>query len=154
MNIFLALIRWCSDVEERCAQGQADHDQVTAILDGARTMNSSLHVKLISDKKTHEVTYRDLQITYFVCLAFHHEFYPQEEMQKLFDYRNNLDKLYQDSSSSLTILEGSHCFTMAELEHKRDELKETQDDVLRLNKSLSLKDSIIRELRASKKMLS
>ncbi|KAL5668443.1 hypothetical protein ACJX0J_020664, partial [Zea mays] len=42
--------------------------------------------------KTHEVTYRDLQITYFVCLAFHHEFYPQEEMQKLFDYRNNLDK--------------------------------------------------------------
>jgi hypothetical protein len=46
-------------------------------------------------------------------------------MQKLLAYRNNLDKLYWDASSSLTTLERSHCFTMEELERKRNELKES-----------------------------
>ena len=71
-------------------------------------------------------------------------------MRKLLDSRNNLDKLYRDANSSLTTLERSHRFTMAELERKRDELKESQDEVSKLSKSLSLKDSIIKELRTSK----
>jgi hypothetical protein len=114
-------------------------------------MNSSLHVTLDSDKKAHEVTYQGLQITYFVFSTLHHEFYPQEEMRKLLGSRNNLDRLYRDASISLTTLERSHRFTMTELEFKRDELKESQDEESRLNKSLSLKDSIIRELRVSRR---
>jgi hypothetical protein len=43
---------------------------------------------------------------------------------------------------------------MAELERKRDELKESQDEVLRLSESLSSKDSIIKELCASKRLVS
>jgi chromosome segregation ATPase len=65
-----------------------------------------------------------------------------------------LYKLYWDANSSLTNLERSHRFTMTELERKRDELKESQDEVLKLNKSLSSKDSIIKELCASKKLVS
>jgi hypothetical protein len=67
-------------------------------------------------------------------------------MQRLLDSRDILDKLYQDANSSLTTLERSHRFTMAELERKRD--------VSKLSKSLSSKDSIIKELRASKKLVS
>jgi hypothetical protein len=75
-------------------------------------------------------------------------------VQKLLDSRNNLDKLYRDATCSLTTLERSHRFTMAELERKRDELKESQDEVLRLSESLSSKDSIIKELYASKRLVS
>jgi chromosome segregation ATPase len=74
-------------------------------------------------------------------------------MQKLLDSWDNLDKLYRDASSSLTTLERSHCFTMSELEHQRDELKISQNEVSRLSRSLSSKDSIIKELRASKKLV-
>jgi chromosome segregation ATPase len=74
-------------------------------------------------------------------------------MQKLLDSRDNLDKLYRDASSSLTTLERSHCFTMLELECHRDELKISQDEVSRLSRALSSKDSIIRELLASKKLV-
>jgi hypothetical protein len=49
--IFSALSRRCSDAEERCAQNQADLDQVTTFLDVARAMNSSLNAKLDSEKK-------------------------------------------------------------------------------------------------------
>jgi chromosome segregation ATPase len=123
-------------------------------LDSARAMNFSLHVKVDLDKRTHEVTRRDLQIIYSMLSTHHREFsHPQEEVRKLLDSRNNLDKLYRDAGSSLTTLERSHRFTMAELECKRDELKESLDEVSRLNKSLSLKDSIISELHASKKMV-
>jgi hypothetical protein len=75
-------------------------------------------------------------------------------MQKLLDSRNNLDKLYRDATSSLTTLERSHRFTMDELEHKRNNLKESQDEVLMLSESLSSKDSTIKELCASKKLVS
>ena len=74
-------------------------------------------------------------------------------MQKLLDFRNNLDKLYQDATSSLTTLERIHRFTMDELEHKRNELKESQDEVLMLGESLSSKVSAIKELGASKKLV-
>jgi hypothetical protein len=74
-------------------------------------------------------------------------------MQKLLDSRNNLDKLYQDATSFLTTLERIHRFTVDELERKRNELKESQDEVLMLGESLSSKDSAIKELGASKKLV-
>jgi hypothetical protein len=41
---------------------------------------------------------------------------------------------------------------MSDLDHHRDELRASQTEVLWLGKLLSLKDSIIKELRASKKL--
>jgi prefoldin subunit 5 len=43
---------------------------------------------------------------------------------------------------------------MEELERKRNELKEFQDEVSALSLSLSSKDSTIKDLRASKKIVS
>jgi hypothetical protein len=37
--------------------------------------------------------------------------------------RDNLDMLYRDASTSLTILERSHRFTMSDLDHHSDELR-------------------------------
>jgi hypothetical protein len=59
--------------------------------------------------------------------------------------------LYRDANNSLTILERSHRFTMADLEHHRHELQVSQDEVLRLRQFMSSKDSIIKDLRASKR---
>jgi chromosome segregation ATPase len=67
--------------------------------------------------------------------------------------RDNLDKLYRDSSNSLTILERSHRFTMEELDNHRCKLQESSDDVIRLRQSISAKDVVIKELRASKKSI-
>jgi hypothetical protein len=75
-------------------------------------------------------------------------------MRRLLDSRDSLDKLYRDASSSLPTLERSHRFTMSELDHHRDELRATHTEVSQLNKLLSSKDSIIKELRASKKLVS
>ena len=71
----LALTRQCADTEERCAQSQADLNQVSAFLDGAQTMNSSLNAQLDSEKRAHEVDYFDCsQYLCFVlllgCLVF------------------------------------------------------------------------------------
>jgi chromosome segregation ATPase len=62
--------------------------------------------------------------------------------------------LYWDASSSLTTLERSHRFTLEELDRKRNELKESQDEVSALRESLSSKDSTIKDLCASKKLVS
>jgi hypothetical protein len=43
---------------------------------------------------------------------------------------------------------------MSELDHHRDELRASQTEVSQLNKLLSSKDSVIKELRASKKLVS
>jgi hypothetical protein len=59
--------------------------------------------------------------------------------------------LYRDANNSLTILERSHHFTMADLEHHRRELQIFQDEVLRLRQLVSSKDSVIKDLRASKR---
>jgi hypothetical protein len=75
-------------------------------------------------------------------------------MQRLLDSRDSLDKMYCDASSSLTTLERSHCFTMSELDHHRDELKVSQNEVSRLNRLLSSRDFVFRELCASKKLVS
>jgi hypothetical protein len=66
--------------------------------------------------------------------------------------RDNLDRLYRDASTSLTILERSHRFTMSDLDHHRHERQASQDEVQRLGQQLSAKDLIIKDLRASKKL--
>jgi septal ring factor EnvC (AmiA/AmiB activator) len=67
--------------------------------------------------------------------------------------RDSLDRLYRDSSNSLTILERSHRFTMEELDNQRCKLQESADEVTRLKQLVSAKDTTIRELRASKKSI-
>jgi hypothetical protein len=59
--------------------------------------------------------------------------------------------LYRDANNYLTILERSHRFTMADLEHHRRELQASQDEVLRLRQLVSSKDSVIKDLRTSKR---
>jgi chromosome segregation ATPase len=75
----------------------------------------------------------------------------QEEKQALVASRDNIDRLYRDASNSLTILERSHRFTMSDLDHHCNELQASQDEVLRLGRLLSTKDSTIKDLRASKR---
>jgi hypothetical protein len=41
---------------------------------------------------------------------------PQVEKRALVASRDNLDRLYRDASTSLTILERSHCVTMSDLD--------------------------------------
>jgi hypothetical protein len=75
----------------------------------------------------------------------------QEEKRALVTSRDNLDRLYRDSSNSLTILERSHRFTREELDNHRYKLQESLDDVIRLRQLISTKDAVIKDLRASKK---
>jgi phage-related tail protein len=75
-------------------------------------------------------------------------------MRRLLGSHDSLDKLYSDASSSLTTLERSHRFTMSELDRHRDELRVSRTEVSRLNKLLSSKDSIIKELCDLKKLVS
>jgi hypothetical protein len=75
-------------------------------------------------------------------------------MRRLLDSRDSLDKMYHDASNSITTLERSHCFTMLELDHHRDELRVSQTKVSQLNNLLSSKDSVIKDLHASKKLVS
>jgi uncharacterized protein YhaN len=77
----------------------------------------------------------------------------QEEKSALVTSRDNLDRLYRDSSNSLTILERSHRFTMEELDNHRYKLQESLDDAIRLRQLISTKDAVIKELRASKKSI-
>jgi hypothetical protein len=75
----------------------------------------------------------------------------QEEKRALATSRDNLDRLYRDTSNSLTILERSHRFTMEDLDNHRYKLQESLDDMIRLRQLVSNKDTIIKDLRASKK---
>jgi uncharacterized protein YhaN len=75
----------------------------------------------------------------------------QEEKRALVPSRDNLDRLYRDSSNSLTMLERSHRFTTEELDNHRYKLQESLDDVIRRRQLISTKDAVIKDLRASKK---
>jgi hypothetical protein len=77
--------------------------------------------------------------------------YLQEEKCVLATSRDNLDKLYRDASNSLTILERSHRFTMEDLDNHHYKLQESLDDMIRLRQLVSSKDSIINDMRASKR---
>ena len=81
------------------------------------------------------------------------DFCLQEEKRILAASRDSLDRLYRDSSNSLTILERSHRFTMEELDNQRCKLQESTDEVTRLKQLISAKDATIKELRASKKSI-
>jgi hypothetical protein len=73
------------------------------------------------------------------------DFCLQEEKHILAASRDSLDRLYRDSSNSLTILERSHRFTM-ELDNQRCKLQESTDEVTRLKQLISAKDATIKEL--------
>jgi hypothetical protein len=75
----------------------------------------------------------------------------QEEKRALATSRDNLDKLYHDATNSLTILERSHRFTMADLDNHRDKLQESLDELIRVRQLVLDKDSVIKDLRASKR---
>ena len=77
----------------------------------------------------------------------------QEEKRALVTSRDNLDRLYRDSSNSLTILERSHRFTREELDNHRYKLQESLDDVICLRQLVSTKGVVIKDLRASKKSI-
>jgi hypothetical protein len=64
-----------------------------------------------------------------------------------------MEKLYRDASNSLTILERSHRFTMEDLDNHRYKLQESLDDMIRLRQLVSNKDTVIKDLRASKKSM-
>jgi hypothetical protein len=82
------------------------------------------------------------------------DFCLQEEKRILAASRDNLDRLYRDSSNSLTILERSHRLTMEELDNHCCKLQESTDEVIRLKQLILSKDATIKELRASKKTIS
>jgi chromosome segregation ATPase len=75
----------------------------------------------------------------------------QEEKRALATSRDNLDKLYRDASNSLTVLERSHRFTKEDLDNHRYKLQESLDDMICLRQLVSNKDTVIKDLRASKK---
>ena len=75
----------------------------------------------------------------------------QEEKRALATSRDNLDKLYRDANNSLTVLESCHRFTMADLDNHRYKLQESLDELIRVRQLVSGKDSVIKDLRASKR---
>jgi hypothetical protein len=147
------LVRRCSDLEEKYSQGQTELAQVSAVLNDANVLNSTLRAQLDSEKG-------DLKIWALFCcvliawLTFEGaDSCLQEEKRALVTSRDNLDRLYRDSSNSLIILERGHRFTMEELDNHRYKLQESLDDVIRLRELISAKDVVIKELRASKKSI-
>jgi septal ring factor EnvC (AmiA/AmiB activator) len=143
----------CADFEEKYSQSQTELNQVSAALDDANALSSSLHARLDSEK----VTYKTVPcLAMLLLLAWFLKeliFCLQEEKRILAASRDNLDRLYRDSSNSLTILERSHRFTMEELDNQRCRLQESADEVTRLKQLISAKDATIKELRASKKSI-
>jgi hypothetical protein len=147
------LIQRCSDFEEKYSQSQTELAQVSTALDDANALSSSLHAQLNFEKVTYE-TVPCLVVLLFACLMFEGvDFCLQEEKRILAASRDSLDRLYRDSSNSLTILERSHHFTMEELDNQCCKMQESTDEVTRLKQLISAKDATIKELQASKKSI-
>jgi hypothetical protein len=146
------LVQRCSDFEEKYSQSQTELAQVSAALNDAKTLNSTLRVQLDSEKVTYETV--PCIAVFIARLMFEGvDSCLQEEKSALVASRDNLDRLYRDSSNSLTILERSHRFTMEELDNHRCRLQESTDDVIHLRQLISANDAAIKELRASKKSI-
>jgi DNA repair exonuclease SbcCD ATPase subunit len=139
----------CADFEDKYSQSQTELNQVSAALDDANALSASLHARLDSEK----VTYRTVLRLIIRLDSEWGDFCLQEEKRILAASRDNLDRLYRDSSNSLTILERSHRFTMEELDNQRRRLQESADEVNRLKQLVSAKDATIKGLRASKKSI-
>jgi hypothetical protein len=147
------LVQRCTGFEEKYSQSQTELGQVSAALDDANALSSSLHAQLNSEKVIYEAV---LCLVVLLLLAWFFEgvdFCLQEEKRILAASRDSLDRLYRDSSNSLTILERSHRFTMEELDNQHCKLQESSDEVTRLKQLISAKDATIKELRASKKSI-
>jgi hypothetical protein len=147
------MARQYSDLEEKYSQGQTDLARVSASLNDANMLNSTLHAQLDSEKVTNELSFTWLYLLCSSCLldVGVTDSCLQEEKRALATSRDNLDKLYRDASNSLTILERSHRFTMVDLDNHHYKLQESLDDMIRLRKLVSSKDTIIKDLRASKR---
>jgi uncharacterized protein YlxW (UPF0749 family) len=147
------LAQRCTDFEEKYSQSQIELSQVSAALDDANALSSSLHAQLDSEKVIYKTV---LCLAVLLLLAWFFEgtdLCLQEEKRILAASRDNLDRLYRDSSNSLTILERSHRFTMEELDLQRRKLQESMEEVTRLKQLISAKDATIKGLRASKKSI-
>jgi hypothetical protein len=59
------MTRWYSELEEKYSQGQTDLAQVSASLDDANSLNSSLSAQLDSETVANEVSLLD-----FLCCVF------------------------------------------------------------------------------------
>jgi hypothetical protein len=112
-----------------------------------------MNAQLDSERMAYEVNFLGWPSSVIIALLLNVVFCLQEEKRALVSSRSNLDRLYRDASNSLTILERSHRFTMADLDHHRHELQASQDEVLWLGRLLSTKDSTIKDLCASKKLV-
>jgi hypothetical protein len=145
------LVQRCADFEEKYFQSQTELSQVSTALDDANALSSSLHAQLNSEKVRNCALPRWVPITCSVYEGV--DFCLQEEKRILAASRDNIDRLYLDSSNSLTILERSHRFTMEELDNQRCRLQESADEVTHLKQLISAKDATIKELRASKKSI-
>jgi hypothetical protein len=147
------LARRCSDIEEKYTQSRADLSQTSAFMDSAHSLNSSLNAQLDSEKMAYEVN--SLGCFYFASLAsmLRVSLACRRKNEHLLLLVTIWTGLYCDASTSLTILERSHHFTMSDLDHHRDELRASQDEVSRPGELLSTKDSVIKELRASKRLV-
>jgi hypothetical protein len=65
VTVFLIdMARWYSDLEEKYSQGQTDLARVSASLNDANTLNSTLHAQLDSEKVTNELSFTWL---YLLC---------------------------------------------------------------------------------------
>jgi hypothetical protein len=142
-----------SDLEEKYSQGQTDLAQVCASLNDTNMLNSTLNAQLDSKKVANELNFYLALSAVFLMLAWcwGTDSCLQEEKRALATSRDNLDKLYRDTSNSLTILERSHRFTMEDLDNHRYKLQESMDDMICLRQLVSSKDTIIKDLRASKR---
>jgi hypothetical protein len=147
------LAQRCSDFEEKYSQSQLDLAQTSAFLDSARSLNSSLNAQLDSERMAHELNFLGRFCFALLASMLNVVLCLQEEKQTLVASRDNLDRLYHDASNSLTILERSHHFTMSNLDNHRRKLQASQDELSRHGQLLSTKDSTVRELHTSKKLV-
>jgi hypothetical protein len=147
------MARRYSDLEEKYSQGQMDLAQVSASLNDANMLNSTLNAHLDSEKVANELNFYLPLSAVFLMLAWRWgtDSCLLEEKRALATSRDNLDKLYRNASNSLTILERSHRFTMDDLDNHRYKLQESMDDMVRLRQLVLSKDTIIKDLRASKR---
>ena len=65
LDYFLTdMARWYSDLEEKYSQSQTELARVSASLNDANTLNSTLHAQLDSEKVTNELSFTWL---YLLC---------------------------------------------------------------------------------------
>jgi hypothetical protein len=116
-------------------------------------LNSTINAQLDSEEVANKLNFYLPLSAVFLMLAWRWgtDSCLQEEKRAVATSRDNLDKLYRDASNSLTILERSHHFTMEDLDNHRYMLQESMDDMIRLRQLVSSKDTIIKDLRASKR---